>query len=101
MLPVGAKKPASVGVHMLSLGRSVALLYVPSLHGSGAAAASRQYEPASHGLHAVAFSASLKRPAAQSLQLDWPGWSVYVPGLHGEGVVEPVAQLEPRGQSAH
>eukprot|EP00966_Prymnesium_polylepis_P192484 4461461-Prymnesium_polylepis.1 len=58
VLPVGLKKPGSVGVQSAALVRSVALEYVPARHGSAADAPALQYEPASHALHAVAPSAS-------------------------------------------
>jgi hypothetical protein len=53
-LPVAAMKPASVGVHCVTLSRSVALENEPSLHGSGADAPRGHYEPGLHGLHSVA-----------------------------------------------
>jgi hypothetical protein len=90
ILPVAAKKPASVGVHCAALCRSVASENEPSLHGSGADAPRGQYEPGSHGLHSVAPSAPWKVPATHFAQLDCPRRGLYVPCLQGLEFVAPI-----------
>ena len=51
--PVEHEDPAGQAVHWPSLPSPRVLLNVPSLHGSGAAAPSSQYEPATHSKQAI------------------------------------------------
>ena len=97
VLPVGAKKPRSVGVHSAALVRLVAAEYEPSLHGSGALAASGQNEPASHGLHSSLPGSSWYVPAAHLLHALMLAFGATVPGLHVAGSAAPVPHDEPGG----
>ena len=69
----------------------VALECEPSLHGSGAAAPSAQYEPAVQGLHVVCPSSSWKVPAAHLSHTPMLVLGATVPGLQGVWAVLPVA----------
>ena len=82
VLPVGAKWPASVSTHSLSLVRFVAFEYEPFAHGSGALAPSGQYDPGSQATHACLPSARWNVPAAHLSHVGLPasGWTV--PALH-------------------
>ena len=53
-LPVGLKKPGSVGVHSAALVRLVAFEWLPLLHGVGIEAPLGQTCPGVHGKHAIA-----------------------------------------------
>ena len=80
VLPVGLKKPGSVTVHSSTLVRLVASEYVPSSHGSAAAAPSKQYEPATHILHAVSPAPDWNLPASHLAHEAIPSSAVIVPG---------------------
>ena len=82
VLPVGAKWPASVGVHWLALARLVAAEYEPSAHGSAALAPSGQYKPGSHATHACSPSSGWYLPATHLLHVAMPAFGATVPGLH-------------------
>ena len=73
--------------------RSVALEYVPPLHGSGAPAPSAQKDPGSHAAeHAVAPDAPWYVPGAHRVQVALPSLPAMVPGeqsTHAEIAVLP------------
>ena len=100
-LPVGAQKPGSVGVHSAALVKLVALLYVPSSHGSAAAAPTLQYEPPTQARQAVAFTSGWCVPAAHGLHDALPVLAAYWPGLHATGGAPPPAHEYPAAHSKH
>ena len=91
VLPVDAKWPTSVGVQLAASLSDVALEYVPSLHGSAAAAPSAQYEPALHGSQDVCPSLSWNVPAAHLSHAPMLVLGATVPGLQGVWEVLPDA----------
>ena len=81
----------------------MALEKLPPLHGSAAAAPGGQYEPPSHGLHAVSPSLSWYEPPAHGVHLSLTAVdaSVYEPLAHGACSVEPVVAKWPGEASVH
>eukprot|EP00966_Prymnesium_polylepis_P144682 3341051-Prymnesium_polylepis.3 len=100
-LPVGAKKPGSVGVHCAALVRLVALENEPCLHGSAADAPRGQKEPPSHLLHLVALGDDWYVPPAHLSHSLAPGAGATVPGEQGVGSADPLAHALPGGHSEH
>ena len=99
VLPVVHACPAQHGSHSLALRTSVRLVHRPDGHGSAAADAFAQNEPASHGTHTVAPAAGCTVPASQASHVPWAPFGCTVPGAHGVGVAAPVEHDEPAGQA--
>ena len=97
--PVEHDEPAGHAVHWPLLPRPGVLLNVPSLQGSGAAAPSSQYDPATHPKHAVWPLTFMNLPAAHLSQLPLAAAGCTVPGLHGVASTDPDGQKAPSGHS--
>ena len=97
--PVLQLCPAQQASHSSAPPTSVRLVHRPDGHGSAAADALAQYEPASHGSHAVCPASVCTVPAthASHVPIATLGWTV--PGAHGVGCAAPVLHDAPAGQA--
>ena len=79
----------------------MALLNVPSEHGSGTEAPASQYDAVTQSKHSFPPLSFMNLPATQSAHSFWPRSGCTVPGLHSLCTSEPVEHEEPAGQVVH